>query len=139
MQKVVTAGYSPSSLSFDCKGNLWLVAGAAETVVKGDEFVTPEAVASAQIQAHAIALAAVTHVKVVRDCMVLDEESIPGGDLLLRTLQGGEADVTKIQSATEAAEIAMKDLLTKRQYSVEQRENRKRMRNDKKVTSVTSA
>jgi tRNA (guanine-N(7)-)-methyltransferase subunit TRM82 len=139
VQKVVTPGYSPSSLSFDCKGNLWLVAGAAETVVKGDEFVTPEAVAAAQMQAQAIALAAVTHVQVVRDCALLDGASVPGGDSLLRTLQGSEADVTKVQTATEAAELAMKDLLTKRQYSAEQRENRKRMRNDKKVTSITSA
>lgn len=138
MQKVVTPGYSPSSLSFDCNGNLWLVAGAAETVVKGDEFVTPEAEAAAQIQALAIAVAAVTHVQVVRDCVLLDAASVRGGDSLLRTLQGGEADITKVQSATEAAEIAMKDLLTKRQYSVAQRENRKRMRNDKKVTSVPS-
>ncbi|KAG0589650.1 hypothetical protein KC19_1G036700 [Ceratodon purpureus] len=139
LKKVETPGYSPSGLSFDCEGNLWLVAGAAETVVKGDEFVTPEAVAAAQMQAQAIALAAVTHVQVVRDCSLLDGASVPGGDALLRTLQGSEADVTKVQTATEAAELAMKDLLTKRQYSTEQRENRKRMRNDKKVTSITSA
>lgn len=132
MQKVIISSYSPSSLSFDCKGNLWLVAGAAETVVKGDEFVTPEAVAAAQTQAQAIAQAAVTHVQVIRNCSLLDGASVPGGEALLRTLQGSEADVTKVQTATEAAEVAMKDLLTKRQYSAEQRENRKRMRNDKK-------
>lgn len=138
LKKVVTPGYCPSSLSFDCNNNLWMVAGAAECVVKGDEFVTPEAEAAAQTQAQGIALAAVTHVQVAREGTLLDAAEIPGGDSLLRTLQGSEADVTKVQSATEAAELAMKDLLSKRQYTAEQRENRKRMRNDKKVATITA-
>ncbi|CAM6043348.1 unnamed protein product [Sphagnum compactum] len=124
----------PTSLSFDSGGNLWLVSGAAETVEMGDEFVTPEALAAAQVQAQGIAMAAVTHVQVVRDCVLLGGTSVPGGELLLHTLQGHQAGVQDVTAATEAAELAMKNLLSKRQYTAEQREHRKRMRNDKVVS-----
>ena len=137
MQKVERSGHGPpSSLAFDCTGRLWLVSGGAETVEMGDEAVTPEALAAAQMQGQAIALAAVTHVQVVEKGVLLDEKSVPGGELLLCTLQGNQVDAAKIHAATEAAEVAMKNLLSKRSYTMEQRENRKRMRNDKKITCV---
>ncbi len=135
MQKVLwSENAPPTSLSFDSGGNLWLVSGAAETVEMGDEFVTPEALAVAQVQAQGIAMAAVTHVQVVRDCVLLGGMSVPGGELLLHTLQGHQAGVQDVTAATEAAELAMKNLLSKRQYTAEQRELRKRMRNDKVVS-----
>jgi tRNA (guanine-N(7)-)-methyltransferase subunit TRM82 len=135
LQKVLwSENAPPTSLSFDSGGNLWLVSGAAETVEMGDEFVTPEALAVAQVQAQGIAMAAVTHVQVVRDCVLLGGTSVPGGELLLHTLQGHQAGVQDVTAATEAAELAMKNLLSKRQYTAEQREHRKRMRNDKVVS-----
>lgn len=138
-QKVVWFGHSPpSSLSFDCSGDLWLVAGGAETVEMGDEAVTPEVLAAAQAQGQANGIAAVTHVQVVRNCVLLDSAAVPGGEPLLHALQGNQAGLGEVIAATEAAELAMKNLLSKRQYTVEQRENRKRMRNDKKVSFVTS-
>jgi tRNA (guanine-N(7)-)-methyltransferase subunit TRM82 len=61
---------------------------------------------------------------------------MPGGEALLQALQGSSSLIegaTEVAWAAEAAELAMRKLMTKRQYTIEQRENRKRMRNDKKL------
>ncbi|CAM6089284.1 unnamed protein product [Calypogeia fissa] len=152
--------FSPTSIVFDPDGRLWLVAGAAETVDSSDRSVTPEEIAAAESRAHAIAQTAVARVSLLRkfsspspnvvpkssgdeeeaaECYELcDSDAMPGGKMLLQALQGSSS--SRVDSATEevalaaeAAELSMRKLLTKRQYTIQQRENRKRMRNDKKL------
>ncbi|KAG5567564.1 hypothetical protein RHGRI_002938 [Rhododendron griersonianum] len=64
---------------------------------------------------------------------VLEDKDIPGGMQLLEKLQGSvkiEEDV--FLAASETLKTAMRNLLIKKQYSVEKREFRKRGRNDRK-------
>lgn len=67
--------------------------------------------------------------------LVLEDNDAPGGEKLLSKLQGS-SDVTKIEatlaSTTSALKMAIHNLLTKKQYSSEKREFRKRNRNDRK-------
>ncbi|KAF9622607.1 hypothetical protein IFM89_032506 [Coptis chinensis] len=68
--------------------------------------------------------------------VVLDDNEIPGGSKLLEKLQGS-VSISKgeeaLAAAAEAVKIAMRNLLIKRQYSVEKRELRKKSRNDRKL------
>ncbi|XP_077245255.1 transducin/WD40 repeat-like superfamily protein isoform X2 [Tasmannia lanceolata] len=68
--------------------------------------------------------------------VVLEDDAIPGGEHLLERLQGSktvENDEKALAVAAEAVKIAMRNLLIKRQYSVEKRELRKKCRNDRKL------
>lgn len=148
---------SPTSIVFDLDGRLWLVAGAAETVDSSDRSVTPEEIAAAESRAHSIAQTAVARVRLIfkasspstnvdlnpsgdreaaAGCYELcDSDAMPGGETLLQALQGSkrlDTATEEVALAAEAAELAMRKLMSKRQYSIEQRENRKRLRNDKK-------
>ncbi|KAI5084515.1 hypothetical protein GOP47_0000684 [Adiantum capillus-veneris] len=122
LQKLVLAEhFCPTSMQFDKNGWLWLVAGAAQKTDSCKEN-------------------AVTWVKVVSSSLddtpvftPVELESIPGGSLLFETLDGTDSDVNKAFALAEAATIAMKNELSKRQYSNEHREFRKRLRNDKKL------
>lgn len=130
LQKVRLAEhFCPTSAQFDRNGLLWMVAGAAE-------------MAEAQIAA----AKAVTWVKVVStsslsnsgnelELEILEDESIPGGNLLLRTIEGDQLDSEKALSLADAANLALRNHLSKRQYTQEHREYRKRMRNDRKLQS----
>ncbi|CAA3028425.1 tRNA (guanine-N(7)-)-methyltransferase non-catalytic subunit wdr4 isoform X2 [Olea europaea var. sylvestris] len=67
------------------------------------------------------------------ETLVLEDAEIPGGELLLQTLQG-KLSIGKeaFSAAAEAVKTAMRNLLIKKQYSAERREFRKRGRNDMK-------
>ncbi|MCO5607413.1 hypothetical protein L7F22_061609 [Adiantum nelumboides] len=122
LQKLVLAEhFCPTSMQFDKNGWLWLVAGAAQRTDSCEEN-------------------AVTWVKVVSSSAEntpvftpVELESLPGGSLLFETLDGTDSDANKAFTLAEAANIAMKNELSKRQYTNEHREFRKRLRNDKKL------
>jgi tRNA (guanine-N(7)-)-methyltransferase subunit TRM82 len=64
---------------------------------------------------------------------VLEDNEIPGGDKLLKKLQGSvSVEENVFLAAAEAVKTAMSNLLVKKQYSTEKREFRKRTRNDRK-------
>ncbi|KAL2645446.1 hypothetical protein R1flu_013033 [Riccia fluitans] len=136
----------PTSLAFDVASRLWIVAGAAESIELGDQLVTPEEAAAAEARAQMTAKMAVAHVRLIVRCSgavgqdaekaahyeLSEKESMLGGEALLSTLEGGRADSGEVAVAAEAAEQAMRKLMSKRQYTLQERENRKRFRNDKK-------
>ncbi|KAL3699281.1 hypothetical protein R1sor_017303 [Riccia sorocarpa] len=140
----------PTSLAFDVTSRLWIVAGAAESFESGDQLVTPEEAAAAEDRAQMIAKAAVAHVSLVvrrsptsagqdeENCgrfaayELCERGSMPGAETLLSTLEGSRANSGEVAVAAEAAEQAMKKLMSKRQYTLQERDNRKRFRNDKK-------
>lgn len=65
---------------------------------------------------------------------VLEDKDIPGGMQLLEKLQGSaEIKEEVVLAAAETLKTAMRNLLIKKQYSVEKREFRKRGRNDRKT------
>ncbi|PRQ26070.1 putative transcription factor WD40-like family [Rosa chinensis] len=65
---------------------------------------------------------------------VLEDDETPGGEKLLKKLQGRVSIDEKVFStAAEALKTSMSKLLIKKQYSTERREFRKRGRNDKKL------
>lgn len=65
--------------------------------------------------------------------IILADSEIPGGEQLLKTLQGNLSIEKEVFLKTaEAVKIAMNNLLIKKEYNVENREYRKRGRNDKK-------
>lgn len=158
---------SPTSIVFDVDCRLWLVAGAAETVESSDRSVTPEEIVAAESRAQGIAQSAVARLKLIIKSSTSSVDSdpnpigekadggayelsrshaMPGGEALLQALQGssssssGRVDTAteEVALAAEAAELAMRKLMTKRQYTIEQRENRKRMRNDKKFENKSA-
>lgn len=64
---------------------------------------------------------------------ILADSEIPGGEQLLQTLQGNlSLEKEMFTKTAEAVKIGMNNLLIKKQYTVENREFRKRGRNDKK-------
>lgn len=68
--------------------------------------------------------------------VILEDKDIPGGEKLLLKLQGSvhvAKQVAELAAATTAVKLAMQNLLTKKKYSVEKRDLRKRNRNDKKL------
>ncbi|XP_068634912.1 uncharacterized protein [Aristolochia californica] len=68
--------------------------------------------------------------------VVLENDSIPGGEKLLEKLQGSVnagKEEKAFAEAAEAVKASMRNLLIKKQYSAEKREFRKRSRNDKKI------
>ncbi|KAG6545968.1 hypothetical protein Mapa_012629 [Marchantia paleacea] len=146
---ILSEQVSPTSLAFDVDSRLWLVAGGAESIELGDQLVTPEDAAAAEARAQMVARTAVAHVRLIRKCTsdlgedntletvaaykLCEEESMPGGESLRLALQGNRVDAGEVAVAAEAAEQAMRKLMSKRQYTIEQRENRKRFRNDKKL------
>lgn len=68
------------------------------------------------------------------ELFVLEDDAIPGGKKLLEKLQGGVSFDEKVfLAAAEAVKTAMSNLLTKKQYSTEKRDFRKRTRNDRKL------
>ncbi|KAK6141380.1 hypothetical protein DH2020_024871 [Rehmannia glutinosa] len=73
---------------------------------------------------------------VSHETSVLEDTEIPGGEPLLKELQGklsiGEE---AFSTAAEAVKTAMRNLLIKKNYSAERREVRKKGRNDKKNQS----
>lgn len=110
----------------------------------GDEVLSPEAVAAVEARGRAIAAAATLRLYVLGNAAgedgdsgkkysVIEEEFVPGGSSLLDALQGRRTGVAEAALAAQAAELALSNLLTKRQYSAEQRDHRKRLRNDRKT------
>ncbi|KAJ7541827.1 hypothetical protein O6H91_10G078700 [Diphasiastrum complanatum] len=150
MQKLLFEEHTcPTSLQFDQAGNIWVVAGAAATIDLGDHVLTPEEITMAETKAQAFSLAAFARVIIVRSTVAISptdhlharvdgshyasiqDKDVPGGERLLSTLQGSQADLTIAMCAAEAAKLSMKNLLSKRQFSFEQRELRKCKRSDR--------
>ncbi|XP_024532281.1 tRNA (guanine-N(7)-)-methyltransferase non-catalytic subunit WDR4 [Selaginella moellendorffii] len=140
----------PTGLQFDRKERLWLVAGAAETREVGDRALKPEQVTELTSLAQASAAGALTRLRVIQKSPAtssyeaLDDTEVPGGDRMLKVLQGSPSDssvsvAAAVAEAAQAAELAMKNLLSKRQYTETHREKRKRTRNDKKARAATSS
>lgn len=66
--------------------------------------------------------------------VMLQDDEMPGGKDLLEKLQGSICiDENVYLAAAEALKKAMSKLLIKKQYSVGDRETRKRTRNDRKL------
>ncbi|XP_020590516.1 tRNA (guanine-N(7)-)-methyltransferase non-catalytic subunit wdr4 isoform X1 [Phalaenopsis equestris] len=69
--------------------------------------------------------------------VILENEGVPGGEKLLQKLQDTvhvtKKDAALAATATAAVKVAMQNLLTKKQYSLEKRDFRKRHRNDRKL------
>lgn len=112
--------FIPTSLSTSCStGHLWLVTG----------------VSSLQDLGHS----SLARVKVITgfnksELSTTEDDAIPGGKKLLEKLQGGVTFDEKVfLAAAEAVKTAMSNLLTKKQYSTEKRDFRKRTRNDRKL------
>lgn len=135
--------FMPTSLAFDNSScHLWMITGAAE-VVRPDSMNAAESEAKGSV----VATSAITCVRVIGlahvgsdnllKSTVLDDAAVPGGDKLLKTLQGDRIDTEAAMAAAEAANTALRNLLIKREYSTEIRENRKKKRNDKKLKNRT--
>lgn len=72
----------------------------------------------------------------VQNLSILKDDDIPGSKDSLMVLQGSldvEKDEDSLVHTAEALKTAMRNLLIKRQYSVEKREVRKKSRNDRKL------
>lgn len=66
------------------------------------------------------------------ETLILDDKDVPG-EGMLQKLQGTLSIEKQVfAAAAEAVKTAMRNLLIKKQYTEENRENRKRGRNDKK-------
>ncbi|URD75477.1 WD domain, G-beta repeat [Musa troglodytarum] len=67
---------------------------------------------------------------------VLEDSEVPGSQKLLSHLQGSP-DVTKedtaLAAAAEAVKVSMRNMLIKKEYTLDKRELRKRNRNDRKL------
>lgn len=123
---VVGDAFVPTSLGASTAGErLWMAMGASDRSLRGSA-------------------AALTRLRVLEvlgggataGARVLEDGEVPGGRRLLGGLQGrpevaGEEEEL-LAAAADAAAAAVRDLLVKRQYSVENRELRKRTRNDRK-------
>lgn len=124
LQKLALAEhFCPTSIQFDRTGRVWMVAGAAQKMEDHGQ-------------------KAITWVKVVSSTSEdkiefepVETECIPGGALLLETVDGAKSDLDKAIALADAANIAVKNQLSKRHYTHEHREFRKRMRNDRKLQS----
>lgn len=121
--------FMPTSLALSSSANmLWMVMGATN--------------ASKSCSSEMARLRVISDVdKYVsnehRDCpILLEDKDIPGGEKLLLKLQGSvhvaQQDAA-FAAAAAAVKMAMQNLLTKKQYSVESRDLRKRNRNDRKL------
>lgn len=130
--------FCPTSVHFDSTGLLWMVAGAAKKLEDHKKTVLLDA------DKKPSSLKAISCLKVVSTSLLssvndviqneeLKVESIPGGELLLKTIEGDLSDSDKALALADAANVALKNLLLKRQYTHEHREYRKRMRNDRKL------
>ena len=90
--------FMPTSLAFDNSCHLWMITGAAE-VVRPDSMNAAESEAKGSV----VATSAITCVRVIGlshagsdnllKSTVLDDSAVPGGDKLLKTLQGDHAPV----------------------------------------------
>ncbi|XXG65268.1 hypothetical protein AAC387_Pa05g3016 [Persea americana] len=126
VSKVVTVGESfvPTRLGMSCSAeHLWMVTGASNLPSSGP----------------------LAHVRVVSLCQkgldptVLEDGAVPGGKKLLEKLQGSLTAVKQVDAlvaAAEAVKTAMRNLLIKREYSMEKRELRKKSRNDRKLKQI---
>ncbi|XP_057854632.2 uncharacterized protein LOC131064496 [Cryptomeria japonica] len=135
--------FIPTSLAFgNCSHNLWMITGGAEVIqLDGTNPVESE------VKNLVLAASAVTRIRVIDltyngssnllESRVLDDASVPGGEKLLTVLQGDKSDMETARAAAEAANTALKNLMIKRQYSTETRENRKKKRNDIKLKNIT--
>eukprot|EP01018_Ginkgo_biloba_P022016 Gb_28259 [translate_table: standard] len=135
--------FIPTSLAFDhFSTKLWMVSGAAEMVQMDGMSATESEVKASTISAFATARVRVMSIVHVGsdnhlEARVLEYDAVPGGEKLLKTLQGDQNDVEAATAAAEAANAALRNLLIKRQYSTETREHRKKKRNDKKLKRRT--
>lgn len=120
LQKInLGESFFPTSIQFDGRGWLWMVAGAAEKLGAGEQ-------------------RAVTWVKVISTTNeptfeVMKDNSLPGGALLFETLEGDASKSDRTSTLADAANATIKSNLSKRHYSLEYREIRKQMRNDRKL------
>ncbi|XP_023549061.1 tRNA (guanine-N(7)-)-methyltransferase non-catalytic subunit wdr4 [Cucurbita pepo subsp. pepo] len=119
--------FIPTSLSSSCSTRyLWMVTGVSGL--------------------HNLGHSSLARVKVIsgfnkdnpnsteNELSILEDDAIPGGEKLLEKLQGGVTFDEKVfLAASEAVKTAMSNLLTKKQYSTEKRDFRKRTRNDRKL------
>ncbi|KAJ6852257.1 putative tRNA (guanine-N(7)-)-methyltransferase non-catalytic subunit WDR4 [Iris pallida] len=115
-------GLSPSAKQ------LWVVMGASNLPSPG----------STQLLARVRVISGLDHFVLKPhgcDPIILEDEDVPGGEDLLRKLQGSldasKEEVTLAATAS-ALKASMHNLLIKKQYSAEKRELRKRSRNDRK-------
>ncbi|KAL9256729.1 tRNA (guanine-N(7)-)-methyltransferase non-catalytic subunit wdr4-like protein [Drosera capensis] len=68
---------------------------------------------------------------------LLDDSEITGGEKLLEKLQGSmRVESELLSAAADAVRAAMSNLLMKKQYTVENRDFRKRRRNDRKLKKL---
>ncbi|KAK9083813.1 hypothetical protein Scep_030284 [Stephania cephalantha] len=130
VSKVVTMQetFIPSSLGISVSGeNLWMVSGASNL---------PGSVSSALARVKVISRLEQMPDSSELEPAVLEDNEVPGGTKLLETLQGSASiaqEEETLAAAAEAVKTAMRNLLIKRQYSVEKRELRKKSRNDRKL------
>lgn len=111
--------FCPTSMQFDERGRLWMVAGAAEKLAAGEQ--------------RAVSILKVISSTNEPSLEVMNDDSIPGGALLLETFQGNAFQSDSAHALADAANATMKTSLSKRHYSLEYREIRKQMRNDRKM------
>ncbi|TYK26215.1 tRNA (guanine-N(7)-)-methyltransferase non-catalytic subunit wdr4 [Cucumis melo var. makuwa] len=117
--------FIPTSLSTSCStGYLWMVTGVSSLHNLGHSSLARVKVMSGFNKDNYTA----------NDVSVVEDDAIPGETKLLEKLQGGVTFDDKVfLAAAEAVKTAMSNLLTKKQYSMEKRDFRKRTRNDRKL------
>lgn len=119
--------FIPTSLSSTCStGYLWLVTGVSSLHDVGHSSLACVKVISGFNKDNPNSIG--------NEFSILEDDAIPGGKKLLEKLQGGVSFDEKVfLAAAEAVKTAMSNLLTKKQYSTEKRDFRKRTRNDRKL------
>ncbi|WOL03132.1 tRNA (guanine-N(7)-)-methyltransferase non-catalytic subunit TRM82 [Canna indica] len=130
--KVVTLeeNYFPTSLgSSSLSKCLWMVMGASNLPMPG----------SAQLPTRLRIISGLRKDPSDYHChdpIILEDNEVPGGQKLLSELQGS-LDVTKEEAALAAAAAAvkasMRNMMIKKEYTLERREMRKKNRNDRKI------
>ncbi|XP_078430916.1 transducin/WD40 repeat-like superfamily protein isoform X2 [Wolffia australiana] len=122
--KVVTAGhvFAPTSLGISSTiKRIWMAMGASDRKSHGRS-----------VLACITVIEALAPDEMIR---VLEDGEVPGGKKMLEGLQGRTdlaGEETAVAMAAEEAIAAIRNLLVKRQFSVEDRESRKKGRGDRK-------
>ncbi|QCD97608.1 tRNA (guanine-N(7)-)-methyltransferase non-catalytic subunit wdr4 [Vigna unguiculata] len=123
VSKVVSIGgeaFVPTCLASPSTGTLWMVTGVS--TLPGCNY---PALARVRV---------ISGIDVEQEPVIVGDDSIPGGEKLLETLQGtASVDDNAFLAAAEAVKTAMGHLLIKKQYPSENRESRKKCRNDRKL------